>query len=128
MFTKFLNSLKRPNNAPLIEAIQQGYNAIFESPVAEVVIDNKHKFIDFHVEDYYQIYGPEKTLEYVQNLIHKLINNETIEINEKFLRAEEIPMLETPRDNKFTSEDFNSILNFLRKVEYALKMGNLAPA
>jgi hypothetical protein len=116
------------NNKAVTESIQQGYNAIFESPVAEVVIDNKHKFIDFHVEDYYQTYGSEKTLEYVQNLIHKLINNETIEINEKFLRAEEIPTLETPRDNKFTPEDFNSIINFLRKVEYALKMGHLTPA
>ena len=31
MFKQFLNSLKRPNNAPLIEAIQQGYHACFEA-------------------------------------------------------------------------------------------------
>jgi len=30
MFHKFLNSLKTPNNASLIEAIQKGYNTIFE--------------------------------------------------------------------------------------------------
>ena len=30
MFNQFLNSLKRPGNVNLIEAIQQGYNNIFE--------------------------------------------------------------------------------------------------
>ena len=31
MFHKFLNSLKTPNNASLVEAIQKGYNTIFEA-------------------------------------------------------------------------------------------------
>ena len=31
MFKQFLNSLKRPNNVTLIEAIQKGYQACFES-------------------------------------------------------------------------------------------------
>jgi len=35
MFNKFLNSLKTPNNAALIEAIQQGYKACFETLAVE---------------------------------------------------------------------------------------------
>ena len=31
MFNKFLNSLKRPGNESLIEAIQYGYIAIFKN-------------------------------------------------------------------------------------------------
>lgn len=100
MFHKFLNSLKRPGNVNLIEAIQEGYkNIFFESPAAEVIINNRLKFIDFHIEDYLAIYGEEKTLEYVNDLIRKIQNNETIEVDPKFTRGEEITELPNPRNN-----------------------------
>jgi len=129
MFTQFLNSLKRPGNESLIEAIQQGYNAIFESPVAEVLIDNKPKFIDFHVEDYYQIYGNEKTVEYVKYLLKQLENNDTIEINEKFIRHEEIPALEKGQ-YKFSPVDFEAVTNFLNRVTTRIEdeIEHLVPA
>jgi len=38
-FNKFLNSLKTPNNASLIEAIQKGYNSLLES-VSPIVYHN----------------------------------------------------------------------------------------
>ena len=129
MFNKFLNSLKRPDNIKLIEAIQKGYNAIFESPVAEVRINNEIKFIDFHVEDYYQIDGNEKTVEYVKYLLKQLENNETIEINEKFIRHEEIPALEKGQ-YKFSPEDFEAVTNFLNRVKTRIEdeIEHLVPA
>ena len=130
MFDKFLESLKRPDNVSLIEAIQKGYDTIFESPIAEVVIDNKPKFIDFHVEDYYHIYGPETTLEYVQDIMRKLVNNETVEVDKKFLRSSEIPILEEPRNKFIRERDFTELLEYLKKFEIGLKdqITNMVPA
>ena len=43
MFHKFLNSLKTPENASLVEAIQKGYNTIFEAGKARHVYESIKK-------------------------------------------------------------------------------------
>ena len=47
MFQKFINSLKRPNNISLIEAIHQGYQTIFENNNADLITEaQKYKTAD----------------------------------------------------------------------------------
>jgi len=43
MFQKFLNSLKTPNNASLIEAIQKGYEILFEAVGRNIMYHGTHK-------------------------------------------------------------------------------------
>lgn len=132
MFHKFLNSLKRPENISLIEAIHRGYNACFEhesdpeslieAPTAEVNVNGDQKYVDFHVEDVIAIEGEEKALKYVNNILKSLlITNKPIEINKKYTRGEEISTLLSPK-NSFTNRlDKTVIISHLRMIKENLE-------
>jgi len=54
MFIQFLNSLKTPNNASLIEAIQKGYNTLFEEENNQISYDGWRMLTDTEISNEYE--------------------------------------------------------------------------
>jgi len=132
MFKSFLESLKRADNAFLIESVIKGYELIFESPTAEIVVDDSIEFLDFHIEDYVSIYGEEKTLGYINDVINKLERtNEPIKVNKNFLDHEaQISELSNPQNSFPNKKDLETIIFRLKMIKKNLeeKISEMIPA
>ena len=121
-FKTFLSSLKTTTNKSLIEAISNGYQAIYESPTAEVMVDDNLEDIDFHIEDILANEGEYTTIEYINGVLNSLEDtNETIEINKEYLRGDELAALPDPQNSFVNRFDKDVIISRLKMIRDNLR-------
>lgn len=92
-FQKFLESIKTPSNSDEINVFIEAYSALFEFPHGEAVTG---EVLDFHVEDVFQKFGREKTLEYIDLMLNNLNNDKPIDV--LFAEGGQLSHIEHPRD------------------------------